>query len=91
MKKLIEYINSLSSKERDAFAVAIKTSIGYLRKAASVGQTLNTETCVLIEKHSGKAVTRKDLRPTDYFDNWPEIDDRKKLRRRDDVVRAATE
>lgn len=49
------------------------------------------ERCVPIEKATAGQVTRKDLRPTDYFDIWPEIDDRKKLRRRDDIVRAATE
>lgn len=49
------------------------------------------ERCMPIEKATGGQVTRKDLRPNDYFDIWPEIDDRKKLRRRDDIVRAAIE
>lgn len=49
------------------------------------------ERCMPIEKATGGRVTRKDLRPNDYFDIWPEIDDRKKLRRRDDIVRAVTE
>ena len=47
--------------------------IGYLRKACSVGQVLAPITCVLIERHSHCAVTRKDLRPDDWQDIWPEL------------------
>lgn len=36
-----------------------------------------TERCPAIEKATGGAVTRKDLRPNDYWLIWPEIDDRK--------------
>lgn len=91
MKKLIAHINSLSMEERRALESACGTTIGYLRKAVSINQKLGAETCVAIEKFFMGEVSRKDLRPHDYFDIWPEIDDRKKLRRRDDIVRAATE
>lgn len=29
--------------------------------------------CVTIERTSGGAITRKDLRPIDYSDHWPDL------------------
>lgn len=75
MKKLIAFINSLSPDEREIFAAACGTTIGYLRKAASVNQNLSAATCVAIEQASGGAVTRKDLRPDDWAQIWPELFD----------------
>lgn len=63
MKKLLEYLNSLSKDDRASFVVACGTSEGYLRKAASVGQKLGAELCILIERESGSAVTCEELRP----------------------------
>jgi len=73
MDKLLKFINGLSKEARDAFADACGTSIGYLRKAVSSGQTLNPATCVAVERESNFQVTRKDLRPNDWQDIWPEI------------------
>lgn len=71
--ELTDYINSLPADLRDDFASRCGTSIGYLRKAASVGQALGAEICVAIEKESGGKVTRKDLRKTDWQRIWPEL------------------
>lgn len=75
MKKLIAYINNLSPDEREAFAAACGTTIGYLRKVASTNQNLGAITCVAVEKASGGEVTRKDLRPDDWAQIWPELFD----------------
>ncbi|MES2262150.1 MAG: hypothetical protein V4724_26820 [Pseudomonadota bacterium] len=73
MDKLIKYLNDLPKADQVAFAIACKTTIGYLRKAASAGQLLHTTTCVLIERESGAQVTRKDLHPDDWEAHWPEL------------------
>lgn len=76
MDKLLSYLSSLSKEARLAFATACGTSEGYLRKAASCGQVLGTALCVAIERQSGGFVTRQDLRPYDWRDNWPELAER---------------
>ena len=44
-----------------------------MRKAVSVGQLLKVVVCVSIERETHGQVTRKDLRPTDWQDIWPEL------------------
>lgn len=73
MQRLRKHLNKLSIDDQAAFARAVGSSIGYLRKAISVGQELNPATCVAIERVSGRAVTRQDLRPNDWEDIWPEL------------------
>lgn len=73
MDALLAYLNSLSTDERQAFAAAVGTSIGYLRKACTVGHLLGADTCVAIEEASGGQVTRRDLRPDDWGRFWPEL------------------
>lgn len=84
------YLSQLERGGPSRLAAALSVSPSYLSQLAA-GSSVSPARCVEIEKATGGQVTRKDLRPTDYFDIWPEIDDRKKLRRRDDIVRAATE
>lgn len=73
MKSLLKYLNSLPMDERDDFCARCRTTQGYLRKAASIGQTLNAETCTALERESSGAVTRRDLRPDDWHLIWPEL------------------
>lgn len=63
MKKLRDYLNSLSTEDQAAFAGRCKTSVGFLRKAISIDQELNAETVIAIELESGGAVLCEDLRP----------------------------
>lgn len=63
MHILIDYINALPVAARDGFAARCGTTIGYLRKAVSVGQRIKAETCINIERESGGAVACEDLRP----------------------------
>lgn len=79
MKKLLDYFNSLNEECRRDFLASTEQSDGsrltegYLRKACSVGQKLHCGYCVAIERATGGAVTRKDLRPNDWQDIWPEL------------------
>lgn len=73
MDKLKKYINGLSREEQDQFAALCGTTIGYLRRAMSGGVQFEPERCADIEKASGGAVTRKDLRPNDWHRIWLEL------------------
>ncbi len=73
MHKLIVYVNALAMPERNKFAKGVGTSIGYMRKRASLGKTLNAQVCSMIEKVTKGAVTRQDLRPEDYWLIWPDL------------------
>lgn len=63
----------MSVDEQAAFAVRCDTTIGYLRKAISVGQLLAAKLCSDIEAESGGAVRRWDLHPEDWHRTWPEL------------------
>ena len=73
MNTLIEYLNSIPIGKRDAFASKCGTSVGYLRKVCSTKQRIGPELCVAIERATNGAVTRRDLRPDDWQDIWPEL------------------
>lgn len=73
METLRAYLNSLTREQQVEFATRCETTIGYLRKQISAGLSLNPETCVLIERESGGAVTRKSLRD-DWMRIWPELE-----------------
>ena len=75
MEELLNYINALSQAERAAFAASCRTTLSYLRKAASVGQTIHPKTSSLIESVTAGAVTRRDLHPDDWQIIWPELVD----------------
>jgi len=67
------YLNSLSTEEQAAFAARVGTSVGYLRKAISIGSSFSPELAVAIERESGLKVTRKDLFPSRWQLIWPEL------------------
>lgn len=62
--ELRAYLNLLSQEEQAAFAEGVGTSIGYLRKAISVGQEFGSDLALAIERESGGRVTIDDLRPS---------------------------
>lgn len=70
---LRSYLNSLSPTDQATFAGRVGTSVGYLRKAISVGSSFSPELAVTIEKESHGAVTRKDLFPEKWPLIWPEL------------------
>ena len=73
MESLIAYINGLDQAGRERFERMAGTSIGYLRKARSVGQVLGPQLCVDIEDATGGAFMRWHLRPSDWHRLWPEL------------------
>lgn len=63
MDTLLAYLNSLDASAREAFAARCGTSIGYLRKAISIGQRIGEGLCIEIDRESAGAVTCEVLRP----------------------------
>lgn len=63
MITLRTYINSLPTDAQRAFAERCGTSVGYLRKAISVGQPIRESLCINIERESAAKVRCEDLRP----------------------------
>ena len=73
------YLKSLpDDAAREHFAAQCETSLGHLRNCIyTPGKLLAPATCVLVEKYSGCAVMRWDLRPDDWHRIWPELVGRK--------------
>lgn len=63
MENLIAYLNALSKAEQENFATRCGTTVGYLRKAASIGQKIGEGLCLRIAAESAGAVGPEDLRP----------------------------
>lgn len=68
METLRAYLGTLTPDEQSAYAQRAGTTIGYLRKAMSVGQRFDGALARLLDEESGGEVRRSDLRP----DIWPE-------------------
>lgn len=73
MKKITEYINRLPTTEQVLFAYKCGTTVNYLRKAVSTGQTLSAKLSVALEQESKGFITRQYLHPHTYWLMWPEI------------------
>lgn len=69
MENLRSYLNSLTPVQQEEYAKASGTTIGYLRKAISVGTAFDGALCRLLDENSSGAVPRAHLRP----DIWPEL------------------
>ena len=67
------YWQKLSSEEKERFAKAVGTTVRYLTVSLYRGQVFKAEMCSAIERESAGAVTRKDLRPSDWHLVWPEL------------------
>ena len=63
METLRIYLNSLPPADQEAFSSRCGTTVGYLRKAISVGQALGETLALNIERESGGAVPLSALRP----------------------------
>ncbi len=72
MDTLRTFLNSKSLNDQGEFARKCGTSIGYLRKAISIGQRLSEALAMAIERHSNGAVTVEELRP-DLMEHWAYI------------------
>ena len=69
MDEFLKYLNSLTPSAQEDFADRCGTSVGYIRKAISVGQQFGEGLCILFERESQGAVTCEQLRP-DLLEQW---------------------
>jgi DNA-binding transcriptional regulator YdaS (Cro superfamily) len=54
-------------------AAQLDVSPSFLSQMAAGDAAISPARCVLIEEYTEGAVTRRDLRPGDWMDIWPEI------------------
>ena len=73
MSTLLNYFNSLNVDARKAFLTQACLTEGYLRRACCRSVKMSPNRCVAIERATNGQVTRKDLRPHDWKDIWPEL------------------
>lgn len=73
MDKLKPFLRQMPPEAQAQFCSACGTTLGYVRKALSVGAVFGPALCVAFERESAGAVTRRDLRPDDWQDIWPEL------------------
>ena len=59
--------------DRAAFAIRCDTSLGHLTNVAYGYKPCSPELAVSIERESGGAVKRQELRPDDWTRIWPEL------------------
>ncbi len=63
MDKLRTCLNSMTPDKQEEFARRCGTTVGYLRKAISVGAQFDVQLCINIDVESAGAVRCEDLRP----------------------------
>jgi hypothetical protein len=66
------YLLPLSTQARDALAVKCETSRGHLQNVAFYGKPCSAKLAALLELHT-EQVTRKEMRPKDYWLIWPDL------------------
>lgn len=71
--ELKTYIESLERGKAKELAASLSISSSYLSQMASGKTAISPTRCVEIENATGGEVSRKDLRPTDWFKIWPEL------------------
>jgi DNA-binding transcriptional regulator YdaS (Cro superfamily) len=69
--KLRDYLNAERGSST-RLAAQLEVSLSYLSQMATGDAAISPARCVLIEKYTDGAVTRRDLRD-DWMDIWPEI------------------
>jgi DNA-binding transcriptional regulator YdaS (Cro superfamily) len=71
--KLNDYLKTLTEPERQTVAKACRTSVGYLRLVAGGHRDCREKLATMLERATNGIVTRKDLRPDDWAEIWPEL------------------
>lgn len=70
---LRNYIQSLNRDERSEFAARCGTTVGHLNNVSYGYKPCSEKLASLIERESGSAVRRQDMRPDDWAVIWPEL------------------
>jgi len=73
MDKLKHFLKSIPLNERESFAARCGTTWPFLRNVMYGQRMPGEKLCVAIERETNGAVTRKDLRPDDWQEIWPEL------------------
>lgn len=71
--ELRKYIDTLERGKAKELAEVLEVSSSYLSQMASGKTAISPARCVDIEIATNRIVTRKDLRPNDWFKIWPEL------------------
>ena len=71
--ELRKYIDTLERGKAKELAEVLEVSRSYLSQMASGKTAISPARCVDIEIATNRVVTRKDLRPNDWFKIWPEL------------------
>lgn len=67
------YLLSLERGGASKLAEGIGVSASFLSQMAAGSSAISPARCVLIERATEGVVSRKDLRPNDWRDIWPEL------------------
>lgn len=67
------YLSELERGGASRLAEALGVSISYLSQMAAGTAAISPARCVAIEQATAGAVTRRDLRPDDWAQIWPEM------------------
>lgn len=67
------YVNSLPKGGKSQLAKALGVSPSYLSRMLAGLRPITPSRALDIEKATAGAVTRRDLRPNDWFHHWPEL------------------
>jgi len=80
------YLSNLPEPEREPFAKKCGTTAGHLRNVMYGYKPCAPEYAVAIEKETGGAVSRQELRPDDFWRFWPDLPEPKKTKTAKAVV-----
>lgn len=70
---LKSFMAGLGTEQRKELAEACDTTPGHLQNVMYGYRSCAPDLAVKLERKTGKAVTRRDLRPNDWRDIWPEL------------------
>lgn len=70
---LKEFISTSERGTAKRLAAFLGVSPSYLSQMASGESSISERRCVLIERFSSGKLSRRDLRPDDWQDIWPEL------------------
>lgn len=70
---LKSFLAPMDAEQREQFASRCSTSKGHLQNVMYGVRPCATDLAVSIERESGHAVRRWELRPEDWYRHWPEL------------------
>ena len=71
--KNTKMLDWLKTMDNDTAKLQTKTSFSYLRLIAYGHKQPSAKVATVIEKATGGRITRRELRPKDWHEIWPEI------------------